>query len=209
MNQAVQLEFSPVIWSARERWMFGGVSAALGLIWGALGVLLMTAFGWLWSDFTGTGNSALASFAVMLGMTFGAVHAGGLWHRSLKPSARSWVFSRHDYVHLSITWGFRTVLLGMLWGSVLVIPFRMWSESISISPLLSQGVPILEIIGRVVLGVMALWFQGFLFGMFAGVLSVVPVGMLMAPVSIFGWRKTLGFLESRRGSNSFLDRTNP
>jgi hypothetical protein len=198
VNESVQLEPNLILWTARERWVFGSVSAALGLIWGLLGVLLLSTFGLLWSDFTGERDSARASFAVTLGMSFGAVHAGKLWHRSIKPSARSWVFSRHDYVHLSITWGFRTVLLGVLWGSVLVIPFQILWEP-SVSPLLSKGLPVLEVLVRMVLGLMALWLQGLLFGVFVGVLSVVPVGMLMAPVSIFVWRKTLGLLESQRG----------
>jgi hypothetical protein len=194
MTESRQLEPNLILWTARDRWVFGSVCAALGLIWGLLGVLLLTALGLLWSDFAGERNSAKASFAVMLGMTFGAVHAGKLWHRSIKPSARSWVFSRHDYVHLSITWGFRIVLLGVLWGSVLVVPFRvLWEPSFSF-----PSSSVLEILVRAVLGLMALWLSGVIPGMFVGMLSVVPVGMLMAPVSIFVWRKTLGLLESRR-----------
>jgi hypothetical protein len=195
MNGSHTLEPNPIIWSARDRWLFGGVSAALGLIWGVLGVLLLSTFGLLWSDFAGERNSVQASFAMALGMAFGAVHAGKLWCRSIKLSAQSWVFSRHDYVHLSITWGFRIVLLGVLWGSVLVVPFRiLWEPSFS----LPSG-SVLEILVRAVLGLMALWLSGLIPGMFVGVLSVVPVGLLMAPVTILVWRKTFGVLESRRG----------
>jgi hypothetical protein len=158
-------------WVGSERNRLRLVSLGLGLAWGGLGVLILTALGVTWRGFLGPRDSAYVTFGVTMGMALGTVHAGEFWRRR----ARRVALSRHDVVHFSITWGFRAVGLGILWGAGLVL--------LGLLSVASVG----GMVGWLVLSVFALLFQGAL----VGLLSVIPAGILMAPLTVFVWHRTL------------------
>jgi hypothetical protein len=166
------LESSLSPWSARARWTLRGVGVALGLIWGLLGLAIQTFV------FRGSNNlalpEALAFFGVVIGMMLGVGHASQFWlARSLNRSGGLW------YGLEVLVWAFVCVVLGVLWGSPLVLLGLLFS-SVQVPIGATLIVPV--------------------FGAILSLYSVVPAAILMAPLTVFVWRKTLGHLESQRVS---------
>jgi hypothetical protein len=172
MNKSVQLESNPILWSARDRWVFQAVGALLGLIWGLLGIVVEALLVRNGTVPSLTENPAMID--VIVGMVFGVGHTSQFWLARARQPARSWWLE-------VLIWAVVCVALGILWG----LPVAMISSQLTLNP----GLPV-----------------GFLFlmpffGALLSVYTVLPAAILMAPVTVFVWRKTLEYLESQRNSN--------
>jgi hypothetical protein len=170
MNHSPNLESSFNPWSVRARWTLRGVGVALGLIWGLLGIAIQTFVLRGLSELSLPDN--LAFSGVVIGMMLGVGHASQFWlARSSKRTRGLWS------VLEVLVWAFVCVVLGVLWGS-----------PVAMAGLLNMGVPP---------GVM-LFVP--VYGAFLSLYSVVPAAILMAPLTVFVWRKTLERLEVQRVS---------
>jgi drug/metabolite transporter (DMT)-like permease len=166
------LESSLSPWSARARWTLRGVGAVLGLIWGLLGTAVEAL---LVRNGTGpplTENPAL--IAGVVGMVFGVGHASQFWLARVRQPARSWSLE-------VLLWAVVCIALGILWGSPMVLVFLQFT--------LSPGFPVM------------MFFLIPFFGALLSVYTVLPTAILMAPVTVFVWHKTLEYLESQRDSS--------
>jgi hypothetical protein len=181
MNESHPHKPNPIVWSARDRWVFRAVGALLGLIWGLLGVavqalLVGDKFPLPWAE-----NPAV--IGLIAGMVFGLGHASQFWLARARKPARSWRLEM-------LVWAVVCLALGILWSSPVVLVLVMaWLGFGSILEAVRglERALVLEFLARALLFVS---------------LSVVPVGVLMAPVTVFVWRKTLGRLQSQHHSST-------
>jgi hypothetical protein len=169
VNESRPLEPNLIIWSARNRWVFRAGGGLLGLIWGSLGVVIEALLVRGGVIPSLTENPAMID--VIVGMVFGVGHASQFWLARARNPVRSWWLE-------VLVWAMVCVALGILWGS----PVAMISSQLTLNP----GLPI-----------------GFLFlmpffGALLSVYTVLPAAILMAPVTVFVWRKTLERLKSQR-----------
>jgi hypothetical protein len=184
MNESRPLEANLVIWSARNRWMFRAVGALLGLIWGLLGVavqalLVRNEFPLPWAENPGV-------IGLIVGMVFGVGHASQFWLARAGRPARSWWLE-------VLVWAVVCVALGILWSSPLVLVLVLsWLGYSSIFEAVRglERALVLEFLGRALLFVS---------------LSVVPAGLLMAPLAVLVWRKTTQALHPEASSILFKD----
>lgn len=164
MNEPRQLEFNPIIWSARDRWTFRGVGAVLGLIWGVLGIAIQT---FMLRGPIGPGLPEFpAIIGVCLGMMLGTGQVAGFWlvRRSQRFRSGGWLLEVLGY-------GLACIALGILWGSVIVL----------VTLTVGTGFQF-PIIGLLYIP---------LFGALLSAYSVLPAAILMAPVTVLIWYKTL------------------
>jgi hypothetical protein len=161
MNESLQLESNPIIWSARDRWVLWVVGALLGLIWGSLGVVIEALLVRNGTVPSLTENPAMID--VIVGMVFGVGHASQFWLAQVR-HARSWWLE-------VLVWAMVCVALGILWGS----PVAMISSHLTLNP----GLPV------------GMFFLMPFFGALLSVYTVLPAAILMAPVTVFVWHKTL------------------
>jgi hypothetical protein len=172
VNESHSLEPNPIIWSARVRWVFRAVGVLLGLIWGLLGIVIEALLVRNGTVPHLTENPAMID--VIVGMVFGVGHASQFWLTRARWPVRSWWLE-------VLVWAMVCVALGILWGS----PVAMISSQLTLNP----GLPV-----------------GFLllmpfFGALLSVYTVLPAAILMTPVTVFVWHKTLEYLEPQRSSS--------
>jgi hypothetical protein len=175
MTESHPLEPNPIIWSARNRWVFRAVGALLGLTWGLLGVAVQASLVRNESPLPWAENPAV--IGLIVGMVFGVGHASQFWLARAGRPARSWWLE-------VLVWAVVCVALGILWSSPMVLLLVMsWLGYSSILEAIRglESALVLEFLGQALLFVS---------------LSVVPVGLLMAPLTVFVWRKTLARLRS-------------
>jgi hypothetical protein len=175
MNESHPHKSTPIIWSARDRWVFRVVGAVLGLIWAALGIAIQSVI------LKGPIGPGLPEFPAVVGVCFGMMlgtgQVAGFWlaRRSQWVRASGWLLEVLGY-------GLACIALGILWGSVIVF--------VTLVAVVPTG---------------ALVYIP-LFGALLSVYSVLPAAILMAPVTVLVWYKTLERMTSRRGS---LNEQNP
>ncbi len=170
MNESRPLETNPVIWSARDRWVFRGVGATLGLIWGVLGIAIQAFI------LKGPIGPGLPEFPAIIGVCFGMMvgtgQACGFWLvRRSQQVANGWLLEVLGY-------GLACVALGILWGSVIVVVTLVIGTGFDLP---FSALPLIP-----------------LFGALLSVYSVLPAAILMAPVTVFAWYKTLEHFESQQ-----------
>jgi hypothetical protein len=167
MTELRPLDHIPLIWSARDRWILRAVGALLGLIWGLLGIVVEAFL---------VRNGTVPSLAenpaligIVAGMVFGVGHASQFWLARVRQPVRSWSL---EVLMVAVI----GVALGILWGSPVVMVLQPFTSS--------PGLP------------MGMFFLIPFFGALLSVYSVVPAAILMAPATVFVWRKTLERLQS-------------
>jgi hypothetical protein len=178
MNESVQLESNPIIWSARDLWLFRAVGAVLGLIWGVLGIAIQA---FILKGPIGPGLPEFPAVAgVCFGMMLGTGQVAGFWLvRRSQWVARGWLLEVLGY-------GLFCIALGILWGSVIVFVTLVVGTGFDFP------------IGALLLIP--------LFGGLLSVYSVLPAAILMAPIMVLVWYRTLERMSSRRGP---LNERNP
>jgi hypothetical protein len=175
MTESLPHKPNPIVWSARDRWLFRAVGALLGLIWGLLGIVLQEI---LLSNRTfelapSAENPVLIT--IVFGMVFGVAHASQFWLLQSHRRVRFWPLEVLLYAAICV--GF-----GILWGSLSVLVVWPFMPGLGFA----VGLPVQ----------MLLWLP--VFGGFMGLYTVVPAATLMAPLTVLVWQQT----RKRLGSKS-------
>jgi hypothetical protein len=168
MNESRQLEPTPIIWSARDRWVFRAVGAVLGLIWGVLGIAIQAFI------LKGPIGPGLPEFPALIGVCFGMMlgtgQVAGFWLvRRSQRFTSGWLLEVLGY-------GLACIALGILWGSVIVFVTLVVGTGFDVPISALLLIP--------------------LFGGLLSVYSVLPAAILMAPITVLVWSKTLERMSS-------------
>jgi hypothetical protein len=169
MNDPLQRQRYPET-SSRERSWFLAVSAVIGLVWGALGLGIQVL---LLRGPVGFGlPEGPAISGVMLGMALGTAHAGHVW------LARRSHRNRGAWPLEALVYGSICVALGILWGSVIVLVMLPFGTEFKMASRMLYLIPV--------------------YGAVLGAFSVLTAAIMMAPLTVLAWNKTLERLESQR-----------
>jgi hypothetical protein len=157
--------------SARERWILRSVSFVLGLLWGALGLFIGTSF--LIAEKISNQPDPHTVVGVLLGMMLGVGQASQWWLARSHKKVRG-VWQVLELLECALV----CIVLGICWGTIAMFIYGV--VGFGLTPLL-VFIPLL--------------------GVITSVRSVVPAALVMAPVTLFVWHRTLERLKSQHISS--------
>jgi hypothetical protein len=168
-----------ILWfrfSRLERWLFF-TSLLPGASWGLLGIALASQLPSMVTN-SRFGEWDIARPWIIIGMTLGVASSSVVWHRRVRRDGSSVVYG--------LFWSLCCVAHGIVWGALGVGLVAVGRGLLS-KPMDGGSAMVLVALP---LGVLLVGTIGLIFGSFYAIVTVLPVGLLVFPLTEELWRRT-------------------